>query len=101
MKNFAEACDAVIKAAIKDLKEKIWACRSVVEEKEQWNFEGLDGESALLETLHGIRFMLSKLPTISWSDDDDATELTTFTNNLSKWEKALAEYLEGKSAPQA
>ena len=98
----------IIKQAVQELYEQIGGCRKVVDGTETWDFSKLslgdDTEDALLEKIHGLRFLLKKVLPIA-----DANAIFEGSDDLKKFaltdlitcEKALAEYLEDKSAPQA
>ncbi len=107
-KSVATALKDVIKQAVAALYDQIGSCRSVSEEDGTvtWDFSKLslgdEETSALLEKIHGIRFMICKVLTTDLFDDwEDETLLQFARIDLTKYETALAEYLEGKSAPQA
>ena len=105
-KSVATALNDVIKQAVKALYEQIGSCRIVAEEggAVTWDFSKLslddNAKAALLEKIHGIRFLICKvLPSTEgnaiWEGDVDLKKFATI--DLTKYETALAEYLEGKN----
>lgn len=93
-KKIATEYKDVIKAAVEKLKGKISDCKKVEEGKTVCDFSKFNAEEKkeLLETLHALRYMISKvLPgeetNAIWGDDE---ELKTFASSLwSGFEKPL------------
>ena len=108
-KSVATALKDVIKQAVQALYEEIGDCMIDGEGKAEWDFTKFDSESdednaALLEQLHGFRFMLYRvLPTAErdaiWGTDEDLKNFATL--NLILYEMYFDEYLAEKAAPQA
>ncbi len=106
-KSVATALKDVIKQAVEALYKQIGSCRIVAEEggAVTWDFSKLhmndEETSALLEKIHGIRFLICKVLTTDLFDDwEDETLLQFARIDLTKYETALAEYL-ASPAPQA
>ena len=109
-KEILDSYAELIKTEVETLYTTIKDCRIVAEEggAVTWDFSNLSlddsAKAALLEKLHGLRFMLYKaLPNTEgnaiWEGDEDLKKFAT--TNLPQYETALAEYLADKSAPQA
>ncbi len=107
------ALKEVIGNAVSELYEEIGACRIVAEESGAvtWDFSKFDAASeetkaALLEKIHGLRFLISKvLPTTIINDiwgNDPKDEMRQFARtNLTKYEAEFEAYVAASSAPQA
>ncbi len=107
-KSVATVLKDVIKQAVKALYEQIGSCRIVAEEggAVTWDFSKLslddNAKAALLEKIHGIRFLICKvLPSTEgnaiWEGDVDLKKFATI--DLTKYETQFAAYLES-TAPQ-
>ncbi len=86
-----------------ELYEKIKTCRIVGDDggKDEWKFETL-GEEAdeLLETIHGLRFLICKVLPSSINDEfgKESPELNQFARiDITKYEEALVEYVNSTS----
>ncbi len=103
----------VIGNAVSELYEEIGACRIVAEEggAVTWDFSKFDAASeetkaALLEKIHGLRFLISKvLPTTIindiWGNDPKDAMRQFARTNLTKYEAEFETYVAAASAPQA
>ncbi len=101
-KTVATALKDVIEKAVKELYDQIGSCRIVSEEDGTvtWNFSTLSlddsAKAALLERLHGFRFMFSRvLPTTEgnaiWDSDAD---LKNFAIRFVQYEREFADYIK-------
>ena len=106
------ALKEVIGQAVAELYGKIGSCRIVSEEDGTvtWDFSTLsldnDAKAALLDRIHGLRFLISKvLPTTIINDiwgNDPKDEMWLFVQiNLTQFEAQFETYVAAASAPQA
>ncbi len=82
---------------VRALYEQIKDCRTVTEgEDDRWNFETLDDQEAVLEKIHGLRFLICKVLPSSINDEfEKDPELNQFARiDLTKYEEALVEHLK-------
>lgn len=91
-KAIAEKLKGVIEKALGELKTKIEAC----EKEEEWDFSQLgdtDAQKAVLEELHGLRFMILKVLPIGTTWNEQVAE---FKTKLATYESKLADALAPK-----
>ncbi len=86
---------------VRDLYTKIGKCRIVGDDgKDTWNFGTLENQEAVLEEVHGVRFLICKVLPTAINDEigKDDPDLKKFMQiDITKYEEALVEHLKTTS----